>query len=54
VGILNHPWVVGTAAVLFVLLGVFEVISGDVLGGALSLACAAFLGISLVARRFRS
>ncbi|MET1060657.1 MAG: hypothetical protein ABWX84_13750 [Nocardioides sp.] len=52
-GFFNNPWVVGGAAAVFVLLGIFEISTGDVLGGALSLACAAFLGVSLLGRRSR-
>ena len=52
-GIINNPWVIGVAAVVFVVLGIFEVSNGDVLGGALSLACAAFLAVSVLGRRSR-
>ncbi len=52
-GIINNPWVVGVAALVFVLLGIFEVANGDVLGGVLSLACAVFLAVSAFGRRSR-
>ena len=52
-GIISNPWVVGVAALVFLLLGIFEVSNGDMLGGVLSLACAALLAVSALGRRSR-